>query len=232
MYLFFFVMVIIFVSALITLPVIASHYVPWWGTVAIIVAELIFLRYALFKILGLMFGIFVSVGLRIGTQGMRGATVNIHSINVVPPPDPLPPELAESQSGSIDDDPDEAPEPDAPGTRYIVVDCTVTPSRKSETSDWPVKHYDAGSFALSAQTFIWPSFPPKEDDSRTGRIVAANRIENGASSRITLDTRLLGSQRLQLTFKCPPTLQGRARLKFIVLKLADVELPAPAGNKG
>jgi len=57
LHLFFMMMLIGFIVALIALPVFTASLVPWWGTLLIILGELVLLRYTLFKILGLMFGI-------------------------------------------------------------------------------------------------------------------------------------------------------------------------------
>ena len=231
LHLLFMVMLIGFITALVALPVLTARLVPWWGTVLIIFGELVFLRYALFRILGLMFGIFTWVGLRVGVRGMRGAKVEVHSVEVVPPPGPE--QFVRSESGSVDEDPDEdegedpddAPEPDAPGTRFVKVDCTITPSPKVQASDWPVKHYDAGSFTISSEGFAWPRFPPADDETRTGQLVAAAVVEGGKPRPIAPDEQLLGSQRLEMIFKCPPTLKGPAKLKFVILPLAAVNVP-------
>src|SRR5688572_4753833 len=146
LHLLFMVMLVGFIAALVALPVLTAQLVPWWGTVLIIVGELVFLRYTLFRVLGLMFGIFTWVGLRVGVRGMRGASVVVHSVEVVPPP--APEQVVKPESGSVDEDPDEdedpddAPEPDPAGTRFVRVDCTVTPSPKVEASNWPVNHCD------------------------------------------------------------------------------------------
>jgi len=234
LYTFFFLMLGAFVAALIVLPLATAPYVPWWGTILIVAAELVFLRYALFRILGLMFAAFVSVGLRVGVQGMRGAKVDIHSLTVVPRPGPE--MIVRPESGSVDDDVDDvdededaeekaAAEREAAEMRYVKLDCTVSPSAKAEASNWPVKHYDAGSFKLSSEGFAWPSFPPKDDETRTGEIVAAALVDGANTTPVALDKQLLGRQRLSLIFKCPPTLRGSAKLKFIVLTLARVEVP-------
>ena len=232
LHLLFFVMLLAFVAALVALPVVTAPLVPWWGTLLIVFGELVFLRYALFKILGFMFGTFVWVGLRMGVRGMRGARVDIHSVKVVPRPGPD--EIVRSESSSIDEDPgegegegrgDAAPEPDAPGTRYVKVDCTVTPSPKVQASNWPAKHYDAGSFKISSQRFDWPTFPPKDDETRTGGLVAAAVVNGDAATPIAPDKQLLGNQRLALTFKCPGTLKGPAKLKFVILPLATLDVP-------
>ena len=226
LHLFFMMMLIGFIVALIALPVFTASLVPWWGTLLIILGELVFLRYTLFKILGLMFGIFTWVGIRIGVSGMRGAKVDVHSVRVVPPPGPD--EVVRSESGSVDLDPeaeDEPPEPDPAGTRFVRVECTVTPSPKVAASNWPAKHYDAGSFTISSQGFAWPKFPPEDDPTRTGVLAAAATVDGETVTPIAADQQILGSQRLALTFKCPPTLKGPAKLKFIVLPLATLDVP-------
>ena len=68
MYALFFLMGLGVLAALIVIPAVAAAFLPWWATLLIIVAELVFLRYTFFKILGMMFAIFVSVGLRLGNQ--------------------------------------------------------------------------------------------------------------------------------------------------------------------
>jgi hypothetical protein len=226
LHLFFMMMLIGFIAGLIALPVMTAPLVPWWGTLLIILGELVFLRYTLFKILGLMFGIFTWVGIRIGVSGMRGARVDIHSVKVVPPPGPE--QVVRPESGSVDLDPDEedeAREPDPAGTRFVRVECTVTPSPKLATSNWPAKHYDAGSFTISSQRFVWPKFPPEDDPTRTGVLAAAALMDGETVTPIAADKQVLGSQRLALTFKCPPSLKGPAKLKFIVLPLATVDVP-------
>jgi hypothetical protein len=110
LHLLFMVMLIGFLGALVALPAMTARLVPWWGTLLIVLGELVFLRYTLFKILGLMFGIFTWVGIRIGVSGMRGARIDVHSVRVVPPP--APEEAVRRQSGSVDLHPaeDDAPE--------------------------------------------------------------------------------------------------------------------------
>jgi hypothetical protein len=242
LYLFFAMMLVSFLAAIIALPVVTAPYVPWWGTLAIILGELIFLRYTLFKIIRFMFAMFVFVGLRFGAKGMRGAKVDFHSVTVVP--EPGPDLIVKRESGSIDEDEEDddageegeeldennreddgADEADAPDVRYVRVDCTVTPSAKSQASNWPLKHYEAGAFTLSSKAFTWPTFPPQDDETRTGTIVAAALLNGDGMTPIPLDRHLLGSQRLALYFKCPATLQGRAKLKFLVLPLASLDLP-------
>jgi hypothetical protein len=224
LYLLFFAMLIGFVGALIALPAFLAPLVPWWGVVLIVVGELVALRYTFFRILGLMFGVFVWAGLRVGVRGMRGAKVEVHSIKVVPRPGPD--EVVRRESGSVDHAEGEGDaEPDAPGTRYVRVECTVTPSPKVQASNWPVKHYDPGSFKLSSQRFDWPSFPPKDDETRTGDVVAAAVLDGEVATPIASDEQLLGSQRLALTFKCPQTLKGPAKLKFVILPLATLDVP-------
>lgn len=227
MYAFFFMMGLAVLAAIIAIPVVASHYVPWWGTMLVILAELVFLRYALFRILGMMFAIFVSVGLRVGTLYMRGARVQVHSVTDVPKPDPS--LLPRRNSGSADHEEDEAatPEPDAEGTRYVKVDCTITPTGNAAA---PAPYFEAGAFTLSSEGFALPKFPPTDDPAKTGEIFSAAVVRDGVSQLVPLDERFDGSQRLELVFKCPPTLQGRVKLKFIVLKLSEIVIPALRGE--
>lgn len=219
----FFLMILAFAAAFLIVPAIAAAHLPWWGTALVVVAELIVLRYTLFRFLGFCFATFVWVGLRLGTAGMRGTTVVVHAVDVVPPPEPG--AIARRESGSVDEEPDETLELDPPGTRSVRVELTVTPPARLETSNWPIKHYDAGSFHLTSQRFAWPTFPPAEDASRTAHLAAAAVVDEGIATPIAADAQLRGRQRLALTFKVPPTLRGRASLTFVVLKLAEVALP-------
>lgn len=223
MYALFFLMGLAVLVALVAVPVVAAGFVPWWGTVLVILAELVFLRYTLFRILGMMFAIFVSVGLRLGTMNMRGAKVEVHGVKVVPKP-----ELAavpKPNSGSVDLEEHEASvlEPDGEGTRYVQVDCTITPAANAAG---PVRHFDAGGFKLSSEGLALPKFPPTDDVAKTGQVFAAAVVKDVVSTPVPLDEPLVGSQRLELVFKCPPTLKGKVRVKYIVLKLAEIAIPA------
>jgi hypothetical protein len=186
-------------------------------------AELVVLRYTLFKILGMMFAIFVSVGLRLGTMNMRGAKVQVHGVNVVPKP-----ELAlvpKPNTGSVDLEEHEAAvlAPDAEGTRYVKVDCTITPAANA---GGPVRHFEAGGFKLSSAGLALPKFPPTDDPAKTGTVFAAATVKDGVATPVPLDEHLLGSQRVELVFRCPSTLKGTAKLMFIVVKLAEIDVPA------
>src|SRR3954447_20760231 len=86
MYALFFLMGLAVLAALIAIPVVAAVFLPWWGTVLVVFGELVFLRYTLFRILGMMFAIFVGVGLRLGTMNMRRAKVEVCGVTVVPKP--------------------------------------------------------------------------------------------------------------------------------------------------
>jgi hypothetical protein len=219
LYLLFFAMVIAFVAALIALPAVIAPLVPWWGVVLVVLGEIVLLRYTLFRIMGFFFGVFVWAGLRMGIRIVRGTKVEVHSVTAVPRPGPE--ELVRRQSGSVDEEEVEA-EPDAPGTRYVRVECTVTPSPRMEAAKWPI---EPGTFKISSQGFAWPSMPPKDDKSRTGEPVAAAVVDGAVCRPVALDEHLLGRPRLALTFKCPPTLRGRAKLKYLILPLATVEVP-------
>lgn len=223
MYAFFFMMGLAVLAALIVIPAVAAAFLPWWATLLIIVAELVFLRYTFFKILGMMFAIFVSVGLRLGTMNMRGAKVEVHGVKVVPKPDiAMVPKL---NTGSVDLEEHEAAflEPDAAGTRYVKLDCTITPAANATG---PVRHFEAGAFKLSSEGFALPKFPPTDDETKTGEVFAAATVKDGVLTPVPLDEHLAGSQRVELVFKCPPTLKGNVKLKFMVIALADIDMPA------
>ncbi|HEX4796614.1 MAG TPA: hypothetical protein VH370_22675 [Humisphaera sp.] len=53
MYALFFLMGLGVVVALFVIPAVAAAFVPWWGTLLIILAELVFLRYTFLRILGM-----------------------------------------------------------------------------------------------------------------------------------------------------------------------------------
>jgi hypothetical protein len=223
LYLLFFAMLIAFVGALIALPALMAPLVPWWGVVLIVVGELVVLRYTLFRILGFFFGVFVWAGLRVGIRVVRGTKVDVHSVTVVPRP--VPEQIIRRKSGSVDEDGSESGTEgaaDAPGTRYVRVECTVTPSPRMEAAKWPI---EPGTFKISSEGFRWPSMPPKEDETRTGEPVAAAVLDEAGARPLAPDEHLLGRQRLALTFKCPPTLRGRAKLKYLILPLAMVDVP-------
>jgi hypothetical protein len=221
-YALFFLMGLAVLAALIVVPCIAAAFLPWWGTLLVVLGELVFLRYTLFRIVGMMFAIFVSVGLRLGTMNMRRARVDVHGISIVPKPDlslvPKP------NTGSVDLEEHEAAvlEPDAEGTRYVKLDCTITPAANAAG---PVRHFEAGGFKLSSEGLALPKFPPTDDPTKTGEVFAAALVKDGVSIPIPLDEQLVGSQRLDLVFKCPPTLTGKVKLKFMVIKLAEVVVP-------
>jgi hypothetical protein len=219
LYLLFFAMVIAFVAVLIAVPAVLAPLVPWWGVVLVVLAEIVLLRYTLFRILGFFFGVFVWAGLRMGVRIVWGTKVDVHSVTVVPRPSPV--EVARPRSGSVDEDEGEA-EPDVPGTRYVRVECTVTPSPRMEAAKWPI---EPGTFKISSEGWRWPSMPPKEDERRTGEPVAAAVVEGAAARPLAPDERLLGQRRLALTFRCPPTLRGPAKLKYLVLPLAALDVP-------
>lgn len=226
MYALFFMMGLAVLAALIVIPIVTAPFVPWWGTLLIIFGELIFLRYTLFRILGMMFAVFVSVGLRLGTMSMRGAKVAVHGVMIVPKPElALAPKL---NTGSVDLEEHEAGvlEPDAEGTRYVKLDCTIAPAANAAG---PVRHFEAGGFKLSSEGFALPKFPPTDDAAKTGEVFCAAVVKDGVSTPVPLDEQLVGSQRLELVFKCPATLTGRVKLKFIVLKLAEIVVPGSDG---
>src|SRR3954447_14496339 len=58
-YALFFMMGFAVLAAVVAIPIVAAAFLPWWGTLLIILAELVFLRYTLLRIVGIMFAIFV-----------------------------------------------------------------------------------------------------------------------------------------------------------------------------
>ena len=223
MYALFFLMGCAVIAAFIAVPAVTAAFAPWWAVVLVLLAELVVLRYTAFRILGMMFAVFVSVGLRLGTLNMRGAKVQVFGLSVVPKParsaTPKP------RTGSVDLDEHEAAllADDPAGTRYVKLDCTITPAAGA---GGPVRHYEPAAFELSSEGFAVPKFPPTDDPAKTGELFAAAVVTDGVPTPIPPDEHLVGSQRVELVFRCPATLVGQARLKFLVRRLADVIVPA------
>jgi hypothetical protein len=221
-YTLFFLMGIGVMVALVAIPCISAGFLPWWAVCLIVVAEAVFLRYTFFRILGMMFAIFTSVGLRLGTMNMRRAGVEVHGVSVVPKPELS--AVPKPNTGSVDLEEHEAAvlKADAEGTRYVRVDCTITPAADAVG---PVRHFEAGGFVLSSEGLALPKFPPEDDPEKTGEVFAAALVEDGVAKPVPLDEQLDGSRRLELIFRCPATLRGRVKLKFLVHKLGEVVVP-------
>src|SRR5205085_1216964 len=89
-------------------PVIAAHFLPWWGSLLLVVAELAFLVFALPKLIkwgfkGVLMGIF-----KAKSAVLRRATVDVHAVRIVSAPTKAPAAVPVAKHDASDaDDQDE-----------------------------------------------------------------------------------------------------------------------------
>ncbi len=211
----------------IAIPVVAAQFLPWWGTLLVIVGEaglLIFgtprlIRFGAKRLAKRLFEAKSIV--------LRGAEVLVHDVQEVPKPESDPMYENHEPDGE-DDDPDwqayEA-EREAQAARYVMVDCTITPRNATGV----IQHWDPSDLQLcpygKKTGFDWnQAEDDSTDDEDEGHIVEMTSV-SADGDEADADDKFQGPQRLRLVFACPADLIGRAKLRYYFVSIGDLQLP-------
>lgn len=210
----------------ILIPVVASRYLPWWGTLLVVLAEIVLLvtsipRLAKFGFKRLAISLFLTK-----SRVLRGAMVEVHAIDAVPAPArPVPDgnggpaaEDAPADAAAADDDPPEPPR------RHVRVDLTVTPlggasrMRFWDPSDLLLVTHDAPP--LDPMTG-----DPGPDEAATGSPRDIRLVDPDTGGEDEVEDKLTGRTRLRVVFAVPLAMTGRVKLRYYFEDVGELTLP-------
>jgi hypothetical protein len=195
------------VIVLVGLPVLASRFLPWWGTCLAIVGEGVLLVVVGPKLVALAIKRF-AVGLfKTKSEVLKGAAVHVHSVDSSTKP------VEPDESAPDTEDPGEPPD----DSRYVLIDFTLTPL--SGTSK--MNHWEPGELMLVP--FDLPN-DAKEVDHLSASIVELKMIDEVGNETEDFD-KIVGPGRFKATFACPRQLTGRVKFRYYFEGFGDVMLP-------
>ncbi len=186
---------------IIALPIVASQFLPWWGSLIVLVVEFIALatlgpRLIAFGIKRYLLGLF-----KRKSSVLEGAIAQVHAVSLAATPD------------NAKEDPDHP-------LRYLEVEFTLTPRERASV----MQYYDPSEFLLVPfDSVVSMNQDPTAEDLASG-VVQVRMID--ASGEETQDVeKLTGPARLKVTFACPAHFTGRAKLRYYFEDFGDLTLP-------
>lgn len=213
------------VGVLIAIPAFAARYLPWWGTLLLIVAEVTLLVVGGPKLAAFAFKQFAMGLFNRKSRALRGAQVRVHRIE----PTQKPASLTRDESAEDEDDegekksgeesgsPEEPEEPD--DRHYVLVEFTITPQANRgamqyyDTTELMLVPYDA-EVGLTEHSTLGDSASVAEQWF----------IDEAGNATLDFD-KLTGTARLRTVFACPPTLHGRAKFQYYFEAFGDLMIP-------
>jgi hypothetical protein len=227
---------------LIAIPAVAGQYLPWWGTLLVVLGELAVLVLAGPKLVKWGIVGFAKKMFMTKSQVLRGATLVVHDCREVPKPvaeeDPefaaaerearekveaiAGPQDAESDAEDADDEDDEEEPEEKPPARYVLVEFTLTPT----ATGGRMQHWDPDDLRLIPHGKKPASIDDdnKSDDSDEAHAHTMHLIADDGSATDDIG-KIVGPARLRAVFGCPEVLRGAAKLRYYFEDIGRVELP-------
>src|SRR5215471_14095153 len=84
-------------------PIIAAHFLPWWGTLVLIVLELAFLIFAVPRLIKWGFKAVLIGVFKAKSAVLKGATAEVHAVRLVPAPSKTPAPVPAADETSTDE---------------------------------------------------------------------------------------------------------------------------------
>jgi hypothetical protein len=224
---------------LFAIPAVAAHYLPWWGVLLAIMAEMFALVNVLPKFLKYIVKRFALRLFLSKSRVLKGAKVKVHDVSLVARPvrrreiapdptaapartevtaadgtiitTPVPPE------GGPDADTDDENSPK--NNRYVLVDFTLTPAARSSR----MQFYDPSELLLVPHNAkITLTEDPTEGISAP---VHDLTLIDEAGAEIKDFDKLTGPSHLRAVFECPEPLHGRVKFRYYFEAFGDLTLP-------
>jgi len=218
------------VGVLIAIPAIAARFLPWWGTLLVIFAEVTLLVVGGPKLMVFGFKQFAVRLIGRKSRALRGAQVRVHRIEPAGKPASLTrDDSAETEGDDDDDDEDKdvsgegargPSEPEEPyDRRYVLVEFTITPQGGPAATE----SYEASQLKL-VPFDAYVGLTEKSTSGSEARVVEQWLIDEAGNATRDFDD-LTGPARLRTVFACPPTVHGRAKFQYYFEAFGDVMVP-------
>jgi hypothetical protein len=238
------------------IPAIAAHYLPWWGVLLVLIAEVFFLLKAGPALIKYGFKrLFLRLFLT-KSRVLKGATVQVHEVSLTTRPvrrrrldEPtespdqqrtevtaadgtiITTPVADPESQATDDQEDAYTDDDADSEEE-----TDSKNARFVLVDFTLtpspgqsrmQHYDPAELLLVP---IDAKISLTEDPTSDGVSASAHDLTliDDAGAQIKDFDKLTGPSHLRITFQCPQALQGRVKFRYYFEAFGDLTLPENA----
>ena len=219
---------------LIGIPAVSARYMPWWGTVLVVLGEAVLLlalgpKLAGFAIRRFALGLFMTK-----SKVLRDATVNVHRVEPTERPARRAHDAGEGADGDADDEQEEH-EPEAEDeddddadnkpVHYVLVDFTLTPKPGLSV----MQFYDPSELMLAPSDHkVTFEEDPTDDDAGLASVERLCLVDESGAETEDFD-KITGPAHLRVVFECPQSLTGRAKFRYYFETFGELMLPPPGG---
>jgi len=203
------------------IPIVASRYLPWWGTLLVIIGEIVGLRFLIPRLFALgikrvFLGMFVTK-----SRVPQGAMVHVHAVELKQPQADRQTIIEPAGENLLAQrEPEDADDVDA-GKRLVQIEFTLTPKpRTSRMTHWE----PAELLLVPFDSEIDMREDPTSNDAVAGQVKAVSLIGESGEEIDEFD-KITGKARLRMIFACPSTLSGRVKFRYYFETFGDVMLP-------
>jgi hypothetical protein len=222
-------------ALLIAIPAVASRYLPWWGTLLVIVGEfagLVLLGPTLVKygVKRFAIGLFATK-----SRVLRDAMVAVHRVEATARPAREGTDEADESGEDEDEDEDEGEregegedddEEDEGPRNYVLVDFTLTPKPGQSR----MQHYEPSELMLvpfDQKVSMDEADDPTDADAASAGVERLWLVDESGGETDDFD-KITGPAHLRVVFECPLSLTGRAKFRYYFETFGDLVLPPPA----
>jgi hypothetical protein len=219
---------------LIGIPAVSSRYMPWWGTVLVVLGEAVLLLFLGPKLAGFAIRRFALGLFMTKSKVLRGATVNVHSVEPAARPAGhaagANADEADPDSTADDDDDEEREDADAGVEKdedspsyHVLVDFTITPKRGLSV----MQYYDPSELMLAPFDHkVTFDEDPSDDDAGLASVQQLRLVGESGAETDDFD-KITGPAHLRVIFACPLSLTGRAKFRYYFETFGDLMVPPP-----
>jgi hypothetical protein len=214
---------LLMVLILVGVPVLASRFLPWWGTSLVILGEAVLLVVVAPKLIAWGIKRFAIGLFKTKSEVLKGAQVHVHSVALADEPadsevvDGDSDESEESDEDESDEPENEDDESDEEISRYVQIDFTLTPMPGTSK----MKHWEPDELMLVP--FDLPN-DMKEDDFLSASIVKMTMVDEAGNETREFD-KITGPGRFRAVFGAPAQLTGRVKFRYYFEGMGDLRLP-------
>ena len=200
-------------------PIVASHYLPWWGTILFIIAEGVLILWGVPRLIKFAAKRFAMNLFTSKSRVLRGAMVQIHRVELAH--DPRKPPVLENQDYPKTEAAAYAMNLSSPiNERFILLEFTITP----RTGASRMQFYEPGELLLIPFDAKIDIHADPNADENAGVISKCAVIDENGNESEDFD-KITGRNKIRAIFKCPATLVGRVKLRYFFEDFGEAMLP-------
>jgi hypothetical protein len=206
------------------IPVVAAKFLPWWGTLLVILGEAFVLVLGGPKLVKYGFKRFALGLFQTKSRVLKDAGVHVHRVEATTKP------VREAASAAAlpdaddadDDEEAESPAPAEPdNNRYVLVEFTLTP----QPNQSKMAYYDPSELMLIPfDAKVKMDEDPTSSGGAEANVDTLHLIDDAGGETTDFD-KLTGRSHLRAVFACPPTLRGRVKFQYYFETFGDLLLP-------